>query len=452
MKIFQLLLWGGLVLCAPSLMSGQAAMPGTNAVPAKSVSLPRVAILDIRSKDIAGETVIMLSDILRTELFKLHVFQIMERSMIQKIIEEKKFEMTGFVKDNDLLQIGRMLGVEKLIVMTIGMMNKNIAINIRVINMDKATVDFSENIFISSRDAIVDAIKDIAKKIEVYYVLKDDSGTGNKKELLKRKWIMLGAAPDQAEFLVTLQSEPDKYLEIRQYDISYTIDDFIKTLKNGWEPSIIMSFFKEGISYQNIIKSLSLGVSDLSLYRSTFKDKGYSFDDYLLAYENRIYNVDEFRKFKDGYRRDRFVLGVGGAADSFPIANATTKFLIVQLGWEHFWSRYQRNLFKHSMEMGFNLLNGFLPTPYFQYNAYFGAPPFYGKVGLGFLSEVFVGGHIGGYVRLGIEVLEVIEFNIVIVPFGTDPGVSYVDGTPKGQPGYIPINFPYFGAFLAYKI
>lgn len=440
----------GILLCLFLASSLHAA---TNAAAADSGTLPTVAILDIRSTELDADTSQTLSEILRTELFKLHIFKILERSMIQSILEEQKLDLSGYIEDFDLLRVGRLLSVEKLVVMTVGMMNKNIAVNIRVINVEKATLDYSENVFINTRESIIDAIKDLAKKIEVYYVLRQEKGeVGNKKELLRKKWMLLGANTNQAEALVTLQSEPDRYLEIRQYDISFKVEDYLKAIRNGWDPNIIKNFLKEGIPYQNVMKSLNLGISDLSVYYNTFKLAGLSYDDYLLAYENHIYNIADFRRFKEGYRTDRIIVGMGGAADSFPIANAPFKFLIAQIGWEHFWSENQRETFKYSMEMGLNMLNGLLPAPYFQANIYAGKPPFYGKFAVGGLAEVLLGGHFGLITKFGIEVLEMVQFEVVLVPTGTQPGKDYsANGTKAGQPGYIPINFPYFGALISWK-
>ena len=122
------------------------------------------------------------------------------------------------------------------------------------------------------------------------------------------------------------------------------------------------------------------------------------------------------------------------------------------VAWEYFYSDYQRGLTKYSSEVGMNLMNMLLPSPYLQFNAYAGAYPFYGKLSLGVLGEVFLGGHFGLFARAGIEVDSMYEFNLIMIFIGSQPNVSYTDlETAKGESGYIPIDFPYYGAVFVYK-
>jgi hypothetical protein len=55
--------------------------------------------------------------------------------------------------------------------------------------------------------------------------------------------------------------------------------------------------------------------------------------------------------------------------------------------------------------------------------------------------------------RLGVEVDSRFEFNFIMVFGGTQPNVSYTDlDAHKGEEGYVPINFPYYGALFTYKL
>jgi len=93
------------------------------------------------------------------------------------------------------------------------------------------------------------------------------------------------------------------------------------------------------------------------------------------------------------------------------------------------------------------------PVPYAQYNLYLGHYPFYGKIGLGAIAELILGGHIAGYFRFGMEVDERFEVSCTIVPVGTEPNVSYTDlKSKKGDPGYVAIDYPYFAVTFVYKV
>jgi hypothetical protein len=63
-----------------------------------------------------------------------------------------------------------------------------------------------------------------------------------------------------------------------------------------------------------------------------------------------------------------------------------------------------------------------------------------------------LGGHWGVYIKPGIEIMEQYQFSVNIIFLGGQPNVSYTDLTTHiGQPGYIPIGFPYFAAQFTYK-
>ena len=133
--------------------------------------------------------------------------------------------------------------------------------------------------------------------------------------------------------------------------------------------------------------------------------------------------------------------------------NADLKFFLLHVSWEHFITNWQRNLFKHSVETGLELMNGFAPVPSIQYNVYLGSPPFYAKAAVGALAEIILGGHVGVYFKLGLEVLEQFEIEIGITPIYTQPSVSYGDLVTKVEPpDYVGgIQRPYFHAFFRYK-
>ncbi|MBN2738494.1 MAG: hypothetical protein JXR70_16050 [Spirochaetales bacterium] len=422
------------------------------------MEIPAVAVMDVYSEGYDAGKTRVLTDFLRTELFKTQIFKILERGEIEKILAEHKLNVSGLVKDIDLLKIGEFLSVKKLLITTLGKFSDTTAINIRIIDVKTSLIDFTDNGFIQDENQIFDSIKDMVKKIELFYSVKGDINPQNTTASLYKKWGLLGASEEQARYLMETNMEPESFLEIRQYDISFKIDDFITVIKSGWKVEDIRQFLQYGISYPQIQKALSYGIADLSNFRNSFAPKGLSFDDYLDAYANHIVSASEYIEFKEGYRKDRLVVGGGGVADMLPLANANLMFLTGHAAWEHYWTKYQRDWFKMSTEAGAEImfsLNplGIIPIPFAQMNFYFGNYPFYGKLGIGGHAEVVYGGHFAMMMRLGIEILEQYEFSIVLLPIGTQPLITYSPGGAKqGEEGYDPINYPYFAAEFVYKL
>ena len=362
-------------------------------------------------------------------------------------------KVSGLVEDSTLLEIGKLLSVEKLLVCRIDRLGDTTAFNIRLIDVESSLLDFTENVFIKDENMIFDAIKDIVLKIELYYVVMSADGTpGNRLENIKKKWYLLGASDNELQHLLEINADPEKYLEIRQYDITFKLTDYIEILDRSIQPETIKLFFQKGIPYEQVTEAISYGIVDLNNFEEQFLPLGLSFKDYLDAYSKHVVSANDYLEYKKGYRKNRLVVGGGGVANDFPIINSEFKFFMATVAWEYFYSDYQRGLTKYSSEVGINLMNMFLPSPYLQFNAYAGTYPFYGKLSLGVIGEVFLGGHFGVFLRAGMEVNSIYEFNLIMIFMGTQPNISYTDlVTAKGEPGYVPIDFPYYGAVFVYK-
>lgn len=414
----------------------------------------RVAIIDVIAPGMEESRRQILTEVFRTEVFKMNLFHIVERGEIGSILEEHKLNMSGLVDDSSIIRVGQFLKTDKLFVCKIGRVFSKPVVHFRVIDVNTSSIDFSENVFIDSEDQIFDAMKEIAKKIEIFYTFQQDTiGQNDNADVIAKKWGLLGASQAEIRILADKKLSPDKYLEMRQYSITFSISNYINASTNTWDMNVVKNFLQAGISYDNVEKALKLGIFELNHYRYTFKQAGYSFEDYLQAYENRQVSVQEYSNFRKGFRKDRLILGLGGVSDSLPVMNAQFSFYGAQVGWERFLSEYQRGNFKYSLETGLYMIKFVSPIPYFQFSVYAGEYPFYAKLTGGVHAEVILGGHTALFFRFGMEIGETVEWNVTMVPWGTQPGVSYNDLTSRpGDAGYIPIGYPYYGAFINFKI
>jgi len=416
--------------------------------------VPQIGIIDVISDSFDASERSMFTDILRTEVFKMHYFTIVERGMIQQVLSEHEIALSGLTDDSQLLKIGEFLSVEKLLVCKIETFADSIVINLRVIDVNTSLLDYTENSFISDKNQVFQALSDLAVQLQIHYLSNSGALTPEKKrDLITQNWTFLGADEEDIQYLIQENVEPSSYLAIRQYDITFTVKDYIEIRKKGWDINIIKDFFREGISFDKVEEALLLGVGDLKNFQEYFKPEGLSFTDYLDAYKNHIVSPEQYLEFQKGYNKDYLSLGLGGVANSLPVMNAPFKFFIAKAGWEHFISDFQRDTMKYSVEMGANFMQGYIPSPYFQFSYYLGKHPFYAKATVGALAEVLVGGHYGMYASLGMELNSSFEFTVMGTFLGTQPRISYADfETAYGDPEYVDIEFPYFGVFLSYKM
>jgi len=74
-----------------------------------------------------------LAEELTTRLFRTGKFQIIERQLINKIIEEQKLSATGLIDESTASKLGQLLGVDAITTGTIADLNTSVKINARLI-------------------------------------------------------------------------------------------------------------------------------------------------------------------------------------------------------------------------------------------------------------------------------------------------------------------------------
>jgi hypothetical protein len=95
-----------------------------------------VAILDLEPKGVPESEVSALSDRLRTELFMTDAFDVMERGKMQEILKEQGFQQSGACNsDACAVEVGQLIGVEKMIAGSLGKVGRTYSVNLRMINV-----------------------------------------------------------------------------------------------------------------------------------------------------------------------------------------------------------------------------------------------------------------------------------------------------------------------------
>ncbi len=88
----------------------------------------------------------VLSDRLRSELFSTGRFTVVERNAMEDILSEQGFQMSGCTSDQCAVEAGRLLGVERIIAGSIGMVGQTYSINIRMIDVESGVILNTRNV------------------------------------------------------------------------------------------------------------------------------------------------------------------------------------------------------------------------------------------------------------------------------------------------------------------
>lgn len=94
-----------------------------------------IVVLDFEGYGISQPESITLTNRLRNELFRFERFQVVERGMMEKILTEQDFQLTGCVSNECLVEIGRLVGAQQAVGGSVGKVGDVYSISARIIDV-----------------------------------------------------------------------------------------------------------------------------------------------------------------------------------------------------------------------------------------------------------------------------------------------------------------------------
>ncbi len=141
-----------------------------------------LAVLPFDNKGSSPEVASMVQDNMITTLYNLRRFKILERSKIDEIVKEQKLGMTGFIDPAKAVKVGKVIGVDAILMGSISSTATGVAITARMIDTETGTIITAKDAFSdqTSLQNIKGMSQDIA--IQIYndvplvegYVIKVD--------------------------------------------------------------------------------------------------------------------------------------------------------------------------------------------------------------------------------------------------------------------------------------
>jgi len=131
--------WGG---NQPTVAPGA----GTNN-PSSKINLAEtqnfyVAVMDINlSGNISKEMKLPLTNAIIGEFVSLNKFRVVDRMNRDAILEEQGFQQTGCVDNTCSVEVGRLLGVNRMVVGSVSLVGNKYNINIQVLNVETGQIE-----------------------------------------------------------------------------------------------------------------------------------------------------------------------------------------------------------------------------------------------------------------------------------------------------------------------
>lgn len=127
----------------------------------------RIAVIDLKPIGIHKNNAMIVSDLLRTELFKTRLFIVLERDQMNKILKEQDFQISGCTDTECGIEIGKLLNANKVLLGTVGKLGDKYIINARIVNVEKGITEFAEKATVDSKTDLDKGCEIFARKIAV---------------------------------------------------------------------------------------------------------------------------------------------------------------------------------------------------------------------------------------------------------------------------------------------
>jgi hypothetical protein len=103
-----------------------------------------IAVSDLETRGLTKDDAGIISDRLRDELLNTGAFRVMERSVMDEILKEQSLQASGACSGSDCqVQIGRLLGVDRIVVGSIGKLGTLYSLTVRLLNVETGEVELS---------------------------------------------------------------------------------------------------------------------------------------------------------------------------------------------------------------------------------------------------------------------------------------------------------------------
>lgn len=127
-----------------------------------------IAVQELKGKGMDQSTASIISDRLRAECINTGVFRVMERAEMENILKEQGFQQTGACDEAScLVEVGQLLGVDRMVAGSIGKVGNFYTISLRMINVATGEILYTVNVDHkgSIEDVISEAICEAAGKL-----------------------------------------------------------------------------------------------------------------------------------------------------------------------------------------------------------------------------------------------------------------------------------------------
>ncbi len=103
-------------------------------------NLSFIAVIDFKGNNVTDGDCRAFTDRLRAELFNTKHYKVIEREMMEEIIKEQGFQQSGCSTDECMVEVGKLIGVEKIVGGSISKVGRTYSVSSRIVSVETGKI------------------------------------------------------------------------------------------------------------------------------------------------------------------------------------------------------------------------------------------------------------------------------------------------------------------------
>ena len=153
-----------------------------------------IAVLDMEGRGVSALEAATLTDRLRSEMVALGVFSLVERGQMEMILEEQGFQQTGCTSAECAVEVGKLLGVQKMVAGSIGKIGALYTVDVRMFDVTTGQIErVSKREHRGDIEGLIDLLVVVSRDLAGIKVEEEKEEVAVKEEKPKkkgRKWLL----------------------------------------------------------------------------------------------------------------------------------------------------------------------------------------------------------------------------------------------------------------------
>lgn len=124
-----------------------------------------VAVVDFEAIGAEGHLGRAVAEIIRTEIIGTKMYRVVERSQMNRLLSEQKMHYSGLVDEKNAVEIGKILGADKVIIGSVVRIGNNYTINARLIDVKTGEATLGKNVTGGDLNALTDLSRELVESL-----------------------------------------------------------------------------------------------------------------------------------------------------------------------------------------------------------------------------------------------------------------------------------------------